>query len=189
MRRRQARRRRLNCRRGPGHELDAPSSAQSPPQCEKPAPGGVGREVWRRIVPAAIATLIAFSILVGLGFWQIERMGSKQRLLARVDAGLAAPPKPLPPEAVWPELKPKAYDYEKVRLSGTFLHDREFHVHGLLTSESRGNAPPSTLLGFYIVTPLQLADGSRVLVNRGFVPSERGIPQRAPRARFRARKP
>ena len=73
------------------------------------------RPAWRRLAPAAIATLIAFAILLGLGFWQIERMGSKQRLLARVEAGLAGTPKPLPPEQAWPALKPKAYDYEKVR--------------------------------------------------------------------------
>ena len=100
-------------------------------------------------------------------------MGSKQRLLARVEAGSRARPKPLPPEQTWPALKPKAYDYEKVRFTGTFLHDREFHVHGLLTTDSRGNAPPTTLLGFYIVTPMRLEDGSIVLVNRGFVPGER----------------
>jgi surfeit locus 1 family protein len=153
-----------------------PTSGEAAPQAKSHPLPGVGRRHWRRIAPAAVATVIAFAILVGLGFWQIERMGSKQRLLARVEAGLAAPPKPLPPESEWASLKPKAYEYDKVRLTGTFLHDQELHVHGLLTRESRGNAPPSTELGFYIVTPMRLQDGSVVLVNRGYVPTGRENP-------------
>ena len=46
-------------------------------------PPGVVR---RLLLPGALHAL-GVAILVGLGFWQIERMGAKQRLIARVEAG------------------------------------------------------------------------------------------------------
>jgi surfeit locus 1 family protein len=137
---------------------------------------GAGSRPARRIAPAAIATLLAFAVLVGLGFWQIERMGSKQRLMARIERGLASEPEALPPEASWPRLKPKAYDYSKVTLTGRFLHDKEFHVQGLLTTEGSRTTPPTTILGTYVLTPLQVPDGAIVIVNRGFVPPDKADP-------------
>lgn len=160
-------------------EATSHASGESAPQPKAPMlPGSRGRA--RRLAPAAIATLLAFAVLVGLGFWQVERMGSKQRLLARIDAGLAAPPKPLPPAAEWPRLRPKAYEYEKVRFSGTYLNDKELHLQGLLTTEGKGMAPASTELGFYVITPMRLSDGSVVLVNRGFVPQDKADPATRP---------
>jgi surfeit locus 1 family protein len=150
------------------------------PQGKAPLLPGAGRRAARRIAPAAIATALAFAVLGGLGFWQVERMGSKQRLLARIEHGLASAPEPLPPENAWPTLAAKTYDYAKVRLTGTYLHDKEFHLQGLLTIEGSRNAPPTTLLGYYVLTPLQLADGSIVIVNRGFVPPEQLDPATRP---------
>jgi surfeit locus 1 family protein len=150
------------------------------PQGKAPILPGGGRGHARRLAPAAIATAVAFAILVGLGFWQVERMGSKQRLMARIEHGLASAPEPLPPESAWPKLPAKTYDYAKVRLTGTYLHDKEFHLQGLLTSETGRNAPPTTLLGYYVLTPLQLPDGAIVIVNRGFVPPEKLDPATRP---------
>jgi surfeit locus 1 family protein len=158
------------------NEATSSSSGAAAPQPKAPLLPGSRRRHARRLAPAAIATLLAFAVLVGLGFWQHERMGSKQRLLARIEAGLANPPKPLPVAADWPRLHPKIYDYEKVRFSGTYLNDKELHLQGLLTTEGKGMAPASTELGFYVITPMRLADGSVVLVNRGFVPQEKVDP-------------
>jgi surfeit locus 1 family protein len=44
------------------------------------------------VLGAAVATAIAFAILVALGIWQIERLAWKQRLLAGIDAAERAPP-------------------------------------------------------------------------------------------------
>jgi surfeit locus 1 family protein len=133
----------------------------------------VDRRITRLIAPA-LATLVAFALLVGLGAWQIERMGAKHRLIARVEARMAAPPGPVPPEATWPSLSPKTADYERVRVTGRFLHDKEAHLNGFIS----GRGPGATLMGFFVLTPLQLADGSIVVVNRGFVPTELGDPAR-----------
>ncbi|MFO1147712.1 MAG: SURF1 family protein [Alsobacter sp.] len=154
--------------------MSAGSGPGAPARHDKaPLLPGAGSRPVSRLAPAAIATAVIFAILVGLGFWQVERMGSKQRLLARIEHGLASPPAPLPPESDWPRLAAKTYDYAKVTLTGTFLHEKEFHLQGLMTGEGSRTAPPATLLGYYVLTPAQLADGSLVIVNRGFVPPEK----------------
>jgi surfeit locus 1 family protein len=54
-----------------------------------------------------------------------------------------------------------------VRVAGTFLHEHQTPVHGLMSA-----SPGRAVQGFYILTPLRLRDGSIVIVNRGFVPTE-----------------
>lgn len=100
--------------------------------------------------------LVLFALVAALGFtalgiWQVERLGWKRDLIARVDAGLKAPP-----ASDWQAFA----EYRKVRLTGTFLRDRETLVKAVT---ERGE-------GFWVMTPLRTAQGL-VLVNRGFVPS------------------
>ena len=112
----------------------------------------------RRIAFAA-AALLAFIGLAALGTWQVERRAWKLDLIARVDARVhaAAVEAPDIPQAVT-----KDDEYRHVRISGTFLHDRETLVQAVSDLGS----------GFWVVTPLRRADGGIVLVNRGFVPPE-----------------
>jgi surfeit locus 1 family protein len=53
------------------------------------------RRALRGLAGAAVATLVAFALLVGLGVWQLERLSWKEDLLARIAAGEASPPVPL----------------------------------------------------------------------------------------------
>jgi surfeit locus 1 family protein len=126
------------------------------------------RSAWRLLLAPGLVSLVGVAILLGLGAWQIERMGAKQRLIARVEQRSTQPPQALPPEQAWSELQPKGYDYTRVQLSGLFQHDKEAHLHGLLPRGSR-----DAVQGYFILTPLLRPDGSTVLINRGFVPTER----------------
>lgn len=93
-----------------------------------------------------------------LGVWQLERLHWKTGLIARVETRIAAPPRAAPSPAEWsPELA-----YTKVRARGVLLHERETLV--LAVTEL---GP-----GFWVLTPLQ-TEGGFILINRGFVPSER----------------
>ena len=124
------------------------------------------RPAWRVLFWPTLFTACALALLVGLGFWQLERLGAKERLGQRIASSLAGAPQPLPPEAEWPALKPKVTDYTKVTLTGEFLHDKEIFLYGVLHN-GRDNFP-----GLFVFTPLKRADGSIVFVNRGFVPNE-----------------
>ena len=128
------------------------------------APSPAPISLLRRLVFGVAAGLV-FLVLLGLGTWQVERRTWKRDLIARVEARVHAPAAPAPGPDAWTRIG--ADDaYRHVRLSGTFLHDRETLVQAVT---ERG-------AGFWVLTPLRRPDGSLVLINRGFVPGDRRDP-------------
>jgi surfeit locus 1 family protein len=111
-----------------------------------------------------LAVLSAVLLLAGLGTWQMQRMSWKDGLNAELAARRSQPPAALPETLSDPD----ALAFTPVRLSGHFLHDRELYLGARV---HRGEA------GFGIVTPFVLADGRTVLVERGWVPSSRRMPE------------
>ncbi|HWG80143.1 MAG TPA: SURF1 family protein [Stellaceae bacterium] len=105
----------------------------------------------------------AFLALLGLGTWQVERLFWKEGLIAERHAAVTAPPSALPRSLA----AAKALDYHRVRVSGRFANDHELY----LGATSRDGRP-----GYQVITPLRLADGATVLVNRGFIPQDRKAP-------------
>ena len=114
-----------------------------------------GKRAARWALPALC---LVFAALFGaLGVWQVERLRWKLDLIERVDARLAQPAVPVPDA-----LDPEQFEYRRVRVSGTFLHDRETMVEALT---ERG-------AGHWVMTPLRTERGL-ILINRGFVPEGR----------------
>lgn len=122
---------------------------------------------FRPLLWPTVATAIAFAILVGLGIWQIERLHWKLGLIAIIDARMAAPAAPPPPQADWAGLDSGKLEYRHLRLSGHFLNDRELYY---FAQDDQGAA------GYDVVTPMVLDTGGTVLVDRGFVPEDRKDP-------------
>jgi len=107
----------------------------------------------------ALLTLLAFvaTTTTALGIWQIQRLGWKKALIARVESRVHAVPIP-PPERAWSALERDQHEYLRVHVSGTLRHDLEIPVYA---STIRGP-------GYWIMTPLETERGT-VWVNRGFV--------------------
>ncbi len=127
-------------------------------------------------MPPAIVTLVVAAGLIGLGVWQLQRLAWKEALIRTVSERTVAPAVPLPPRRDWGALTPDLYEYRRVAATGRFDHAEEAHVYRPLIS-ARG---PFHGLGDLVVTPFHLAGGGTVLVNRGFVPSERIDPTARP---------
>lgn len=125
-----------------------------------------------RLLPVAAAALLAFAVLVGLGLWQLQRLAWKETLIAQVEARIHEAPAPLPPEADWGKIDFATDEYRRVTAQGRFLNDLEVQVYALVDQAPDGSGGP----GYWVVTPLRLADGAIVLVNRGFVPLARKAP-------------
>ena len=104
--------------------------------------------------------------LLALCVWQVERRAWKLDLIERVDARVHAAATPAPGPAEWAGVTQAKDEYRHVRLTGTFLNDKETLVQAV--TDLGG--------GFWVVTPLRGPDGTITLVNRGFVPSERRDP-------------
>lgn len=113
-----------------------------------------------------VLSLIALVVLIALGIWQIERRAGKLALIDRVEQRVHAPPQPIPPPASWPSVTAASDEYRHVSVTGRLLNDRETLVQAV-TEEGPG---------YWVLTPLQRDDGTQVLINRGFVPSERRDP-------------
>ncbi|QND55214.1 SURF1 family protein (plasmid) [Phyllobacterium sp. 628] len=105
--------------------------------------------------------LFCVIILTGLGIWQIERRTWKLELIDHVQQRIHAAAVSAPEPAMWADIS--ADDaYRHVRVEGHFLDNRDTLVKAVT---NRGD-------GFWVIAPLQTAEGFIVLVNRGFVPSE-----------------
>ncbi|MEB3044102.1 SURF1 family protein [Rhizobium mulingense] len=121
-----------------------------------------------RAKPALFAvclTLLA-AILFGFGTWQVQRLGWKSDLIARVDQRVHSAPLPAPARADWDKVDAGNDEYRRVTVEGVLANDKETLVYA------------STVLGpgYWVMTPLMLADGAAILVNRGFVPTDRRDP-------------
>jgi surfeit locus 1 family protein len=119
---------------------------------------------------AARVVLIVAAALASLGFlalaaWQVQRLGWKEDLIARVEQRLKALPEAVPPASAWAAIA-KDDEYRRLVLRGRF-EPRETLVQA--TTELGG--------GHWVLAPLRLDDGSVVLVNRGFVPPEQRAPE------------
>jgi len=114
--------------------------------------------------PLTLAYLAALGALLALGTWQVDRMAWKRALIAERAARLAAQPVALQ----GPLAGPERLDFRRVQVSGRFLNERELYL---------GNRPRRGQPGYHVVTPMQRADGSVVLVDRGWVPLDRKLPQ------------
>jgi surfeit locus 1 family protein len=117
------------------------------------------------IIPLLFA-FAATALLVGLGVWQLHRLTWKEALIARITTRSARSPQPIPDPATWPRLKPGDYEYRHVSLSGHFDNAKEVLV---FQTSGPGDVGP----GYLVLTPLVLASGGEVIVNRGFVPAAR----------------
>jgi len=114
----------------------------------------------------AIVLLGALGVLVTLGTWQLERRNWKEALIAELNAKIGAPPIVLPPRDRWPQLNAPSDEFLRVRLSAEFLPEQEALVYSSGSSLRPDVAGP----GYWVFSPARLADGSLVVVNRGFVP-------------------
>jgi surfeit locus 1 family protein len=124
--------------------------------------------------PRSRAGLVAFGVLAGLvvlglialGTWQVERRTWKLDLIARVDQRVHASAVAAPGPIEWPSVTAARDEYRRVSVTGTFLNDRETLTQAVT---ERGG-------GYWVLTPLRRQDGTLVLVNRGFVPTEQRDP-------------
>jgi surfeit locus 1 family protein len=120
------------------------------------------RSATSRAGALAAAAILCLAFLA-LGTWQVQRRTWKLALIERVDQRVHAPAAPAPGPDRWPGMNPAEDEYRHVMLTGTLLDEAETLVQ----------ASTELGAGFWVMTPLRLADGSVVLINRGFVPLER----------------
>lgn len=129
---------------------------------------GTGRRTWRFWI-ALVLVPVALVILLSLGTWQVNRLHWKEALLADIQQRSAAAPVDIV-ELERLLAAGEAVDYRHATANGRYLNDKERHFLATFQGQS----------GFYLYTPLELADGRYFFVNRGFVPYDRKDPATRP---------
>lgn len=120
---------------------------------------------WRILLWPSIAATLAMALLLGLGLWQLRRLDQKLALITRIDARIHRPAADITSAKDWPQADLPEWEYRPVRLHGNFLNDK----HVLVFEPAAKIAGELVERGFLVLTPLKLADGSIIVVNRGFV--------------------
>ena len=110
---------------------------------------------------ATLATLVAASILIGLGFWQIHRLHWKEQILAQIAAAESAPPAELLAGDT-PRLFTKVITHGTLRAGPAALYGAEVR---------------DDRMGAQLVEVLDRVGARPLLVVLGWVPTERGRPK------------
>lgn len=109
-----------------------------------------------RMLVAYVAAGLAIALTMSLGNWQLRRADEKRALQAAWDAAVQAPPI----EASGPRIAEIGGHLPRnVVARGRFLFDHEVWLDN---RQMDGQA------GLLLLTPLRLADGAVIVVNRGF---------------------
>jgi surfeit locus 1 family protein len=120
-------------------------------------------KVTLRGAVAAIFILAMCALCVRLGFWQLDRLEQRRARNAAVRAATAQPPLVLGSAGLTGD--PQALEWRHAEAGGRYHHAGDMVLRG----RSRQGRP-----GVHLVSPLVLADGRVVMVNRGWVPSPDG---------------
>ena len=131
------------------------------------------RRGWRADWRTSLLTAVFLPILLGLGFWQLERAAEKLRMAEAWAArrseqatGLLALP-----------ADPDSLAYRRVLLRGNFLQGRDFLLDNRLYQRR---------YGVEVISPFRMDEGDAVvLVNRGWLeadPTRRSLPDIPPGA-------
>ncbi len=113
-------------------------------------------------VLALLAVVVLSAIFVRLGFWQFHRYESKLARNDLIQTNYDAVPVPLAQVLPAPSAGlDRTHTWTPVRVQGSYLGDQQTLVR---------NRPLDGSVGFEVLTPLRLADGSVIVVDRGWVP-------------------
>ncbi len=123
-----------------------------------------------RWIGLTLGTIVVVLVCVRLGMWQLDRLDGRRDFNARYAAGLAAAPRPL--EQLL--LDGGSLAYRRAVATGVYDIDHEVILYGRALDGRAGN---------HVLTPLVLADGRAIVVDRGWVPfemDEPGVPRALP---------
>lgn len=110
-----------------------------------------------RLISALLLGLAGVGFLCGLGIWQVQRMYEKRGQLDEMTAGIS-----VPAVAVPVQLNPEKDRYRPVTAEGRFTGETLYVLSG----------KPMIGAGVQVVSVLEMAEGRRLLVDRGFLPDD-----------------
>ncbi|EMR09333.1 hypothetical protein PNEG_02288 [Pneumocystis murina B123] len=96
----------------------------------------------------------------GLGTWQYYRLKWKSQLIKEFEKRISSEPLRLTKDVNFSDVL--SLEYQKVLLTGRFKHDQEILVGPRLFEGKNG---------YHVITPIEIGDECKCLINRGWIPS------------------
>lgn len=115
----------------------------------------------RWIVAIVVGGVIAV-LFIRLGIWQLDRLDERRERNAVTQERRASDPQPLEDLVAAKGLDPEELDLLPTSASGTYRPDLEFFSIGRTVGDATGTL---------VATPLEIADGTLLVVVRGIVPA------------------
>jgi surfeit locus 1 family protein len=115
----------------------------------------------------ALATLVAVVITASLGAWQLRRGAQKQGLAQALSDRAAMPPLAELPSTRGDEVE--ASWHRRITLRGRWLPQHTVYLDNRQMSLAEGQ---KQRVGFEVLTPLALPDGTAIIVQRGWMPRD-----------------
>ncbi|MEU0374469.1 SURF1 family protein [Streptomyces sp. NPDC006283] len=116
----------------------------------------------RQWVILTLIGLVLVPTMIELGFWQLHRHERRVEQNSLIARNLEAKPVPMGELTSPGHTVPRSDYWRQITATGTFDTAHEVVVRRRTNADDR--------VGFHVLTPLVLADGRAVLVNRGWVP-------------------
>jgi cytochrome oxidase assembly protein ShyY1 len=117
----------------------------------------------RQWVILTLIALVLIPAMIELGFWQLHRHERRVEQNNLISRNLKTKPVPMTELTSPGHTVPRADYWRQVTSTGTYDTAHEVVVRRRTSADDR--------VGFHVLTPLILADGRIVLVNRGWVPA------------------
>lgn len=118
-----------------------------------------------RWILSHLFVLLVCVAMINMGLWQLRRLDEKRAHNATITTAMAEPARPistvLPEGASSTAAQLAAAEYRPVVVVGTYRADEQV----LVMNRTNNGAP-----GYWVVTPLVQADGTAVVVLRGWIP-------------------
>jgi len=118
---------------------------------------------------STLIVIVGIGLTIRLGIWQLDRHSQRQETVSHIQAVQAMPVLDLNQSLLPPDLT--SMEYRQVTVSGEFDFEHQVALRNQVVSGLWGNDP-----GFALITPLIMANGRAVLVQRGWVPLEFNTP-------------
>lgn len=141
--------------------------AKRPPIAGRPSYRFAGRPKW---ILSHLFVLAMVVLMVNLGFWQLRRLDERKAHNRVVSVRTAAAPMPVDRLLGAGDgfgsaglAKARGFEFRQVTATGTYRADQEVLVRGRSLNGAAGS---------WVLTPLQLADGTALVVNRGWIPND-----------------
>ena len=118
-----------------------------------------------RVLVPFVFGVLGCVVLVTLGAWQLERLAWKTALLDEIEARIGAEPVALP----------EVFDVEADRFLPVAVSGRTLGVELVALTSVQGVGP-----GYRVISAFETVGGRRIMVDEGFVPSDRRDVDRGP---------